>query len=62
MTTFKPCDEMVCLRTDGYEYSLTEGKTYICLNGTEEGIFADRPFVSFIGDDGREYQAHASRF
>ena len=46
-----------------YDYpNLTEGKIYTCLNGLEDGIFEDRPFVTVIGDKGREVTCHASRF
>lgn len=47
---------------DKESMSLTEGKVYECLYGLEDGIFEDRPFVSVIGDNGKEVGAHASRF
>lgn len=54
-------DKIKCRRSDGYP-TLTEGKVYECLYGLEEGIFEDRPFVTVIGDTGKEVSAHASRF
>ncbi len=57
----KAGDKIKCRNSIGY-YNLTEGKVYECLHGLEEGIFSDRPFVSFIDDNGKECSAHASRF
>jgi hypothetical protein len=54
-------DKIKCRTSVGY-YTLTEGKVYECLYGLEEGIFSDRPFVTVIGDNGKEVGAHASRF
>lgn len=41
---------------------LTTGKEYEALFGIEEGIFLDRPYVTVIGDNGKQYSCHASRF
>lgn len=61
--TVNPGDEMILVScADGYQYKLTEGKIYNCLNGLEEGIFYSRPFVSFIDDNGKKCSCHASRF
>ncbi len=57
----KAGDKIKC-RTSVEYYTLTEGKVYECLYGLEEGIFSDRPFVTVIGDNGKEVVAHASRF
>lgn len=54
-------DKIKCLNNIGY-YTLTEGKIYTCLYGLEDGIFANRPFVTVINDNGKEVGAHASRF
>lgn len=42
--------------------NLTTDKVYETLNGIEAGIFADRPFVSIVADDGKKHTYHASRF
>ena len=49
-------DKIKCRTSVGY-YTLTEGKFYECLYGLEEGIFSDRPFVTVIGDNGKEVGA-----
>lgn len=53
---------IVARATRGMEHYLTEGKTYIAINGLEDGIFPDRPFVSVIDDNGERIDTHASRF
>lgn len=42
--------------------SLTRGKQYECINGTEEGIFPSSPYVTVIDDNGNQYSCHQSRF
>lgn len=42
--------------------NLTAGKEYVCINGTEAGLFPGRPYVSVIDDDGKLYSCHQSRF
>jgi len=42
--------------------SLTKNKEYKCINGTEEGIFATRPFVTVTNDNGKQASYHQSRF
>lgn len=54
--------EIICKGNYGYDRSLTKGKTYITLEGVEAGLFEGSPYVSFVGDDGKKHQAHASRF
>ena len=54
-------DKIKCRTSVGY-YTLTECKVYECLYVLEDGIFSDRPFVTVIGDNGKEVGAHASRF
>lgn len=51
-----------CNTNYDYDRALTKDKVYTTLEGIEAGIFEDRPLVSFIGDDGKNHQAHASRF
>ena len=41
---------------------LTRGKVYEAINGREDGIFNDRPFVTVIADDGKKHSYHLSRF
>lgn len=41
---------------------LTTGKQYETIEGIEEGIFADRPFVTIIDDAGNRQSMHAKRF
>lgn len=53
---------LIAKYVDGYRNELTEGKIYITLEGIEEGVFPDRPYVTFIGDDNKEHSCHASRF
>jgi hypothetical protein len=40
----------------------TTGKQYETINGIEEGIFVDRPYVTLIDDAGSKQSMHASRF
>lgn len=41
---------------------LTFGKNYTTVNGIEEGIFEDRPFVTVIDDYNKLHSCHFSRF
>ena len=41
---------------------LTSGVDYVAINGREAGIFATRPFVTVVGDDGKKHSCHLSRF
>lgn len=41
---------------------ITNGKEYFAINGLEEGIFEDRPFVTIICNTGKLWSCHASRF
>lgn len=59
---FAKGETIIAVGVSGYEYQLTEGKEYVCLHGTEKGIFAGRPYVTVIGDRGREVSCHATRF
>ena len=61
-TELKPGDIIICRVTSGMEYTLTEGKEYVCLEGLEPGIFHDRPYVSVLGDRNHKVSGHASRF
>lgn len=56
----KPLDKIKC--RNSHDYNLTQNKIYICLNGLEEGIFQERPFVTVVDDTGKKTVAHASRF
>jgi len=58
----KEGQEILCIGARNIENNLTNGKTYVALNGLEAGIFPDRPYVTVIGDNGTEYSCHASRF
>ena len=58
----KPMSELVCVRADGYEHDLTEGRVYVCLYGLEDGLFYDRPYVTVVSDKDFEISAHSSRF
>lgn len=58
-----PGDLVVCLNNDsGYYYDLSKGATYRCVNGIEAGIFPSWPYITVVGDNGKEISAHASRF
>ena len=57
----KPNQTLICVAARGI-HNLTQGKEYVCLYGLEEGIFADRPYVTVIGDDGKKLCCHATRF
>lgn len=61
MTTFEPGETIICVSNEGYR-NLTIGKTYICLYGTEEGIFGSRPYVSVQDDVGRKATTYDWRF
>lgn len=41
---------------------LTRGKVYTAINGREDGIFSNRPFVTVVADDGKKRVFHLSRF
>jgi len=56
-----PGDEIICEGSRGLS-NLTSGKAYKALHGKEDGIFENRPFVTVIDDDGKEYSCHLSRF
>ena len=43
-------------------HNLTNNKEYICINGTESGIFSDRPYVTVIDDNNNKCSCHQSRF
>jgi len=58
---FKRGDTLKCISSLGTG-QLTDGREYIAATTEQEGIFASRPFVSVIGDNGDEYHYHASRF
>lgn len=51
-----------CRRNDSYDLVLTVGKEYQTLNGVEEGMFGDSPYITFVGDDIEEHSCYASRF
>lgn len=51
---------LICIRSD--DHSLTENKEYVCINGLEEGIFPDRPYVSVVDNRNIVIKCHASRF
>lgn len=57
----KKGDKLVCLCSAGYVF-LTEGQVYTAMGDQEEGIFADRPFVTVTGDDSQPATCHTSRF
>jgi len=59
--TVTPNSKIVAKGVRGLSY-LTTGKTYIAINGKEDGIFEDRPFVTIEGDDGKRHSCHLSRF
>lgn len=61
ITTFKPGEDIICVSNQGY-CNLTIGKTYTCLYGTEEGIFASHPYVSVKDDVGRKATTYDWRF
>lgn len=71
MTAIKFADEeknkvvagtkLIAIGTRGYP-DLTEQKSYIAINGAEEGIFETRPFVTVVGDKGINLSCHLSRF
>lgn len=53
--------ELIAMGTRGLT-ALVKGKTYKSLYGAEEGIFPSCPFVTVIGEHGRKYSCHLSRF
>lgn len=58
---FPPGTKLRCVRP-GDGYNLCYGSVYVALEGKEEGIFPDRPFVSVIDEAGKRTSAHACRF
>lgn len=58
---FKKGEPIIAVGVTGFRH-LTEGKEYICLNGTEPGIVAGNDYVTVIGDNGVEVSVHSSRF
>ena len=59
--TITPGTEIIARGTRDLCY-LTAGSTYIAINGKEDGIFSDRPFVTIKADDGKRHCCHLSRF
>lgn len=59
--TVKPGSEIVARGVRDLDY-LTAGKTYVAINGKEDGIFANRPFVTVDADDGKRHSCHLDRF
>jgi hypothetical protein len=59
--TIIPGSEIIAVGTRDVDW-LTSGKAYAAVHGKEEGIFESRPFVSVVGDDGKEHSCHLSRF
>lgn len=57
---FKKGDTVKCIAARDTRH-LTLGKTYLVIKDEEEGIFADRPFVTIEGNEG-SLSCHASRF
>lgn len=60
-TQFKAGDRLTCHGARNYP-GLTRGKVYELINDLEGGIFPDRPYVTVIGDHGKEISCHVSRF
>jgi hypothetical protein len=54
-------EEVICTGARGVRI-LTNGKRYTAINGLEEGIFPDRPYITVITDNGMEGSYHAARF
>ena len=49
----KPNQTLICVAARDI-HNLTQGKEYVCLYRLEEGIFANRPYVTVTGDDGKK--------
>ena len=60
MNKFKKGDKVKCTAARD-ENNLTVGKIYTVLKDEEDGIFADRPYVTVDGDL-RQLCCHSSRF
>lgn len=59
--TLEAGEEIICIGARELGL-LVEGKRYQTLYGLEPGVFADRPYVTVITENGREGSFHASRF
>lgn len=57
---FPPGQRLRCIRPE--DYALLYGNVYVALEGKEDGIFSDRPYVTVLDERGRRTQCHASRF
>lgn len=55
-------EEIVAIGTEGTNNNLTKFKEYKAIHGLEEGMFKNRPFITVMGDYGKPFSCHASRF
>jgi hypothetical protein len=62
METIVPGSRIVAVGTRDMGGQLTRGKVYTAINGREEGMFATRPYVTVVSDDGNKHSYHLSRF
>lgn len=59
--TLKIGQSIKCMGGRGIN-NLTNGKVYHAINGLEVGLVGGRPYITVIGDDGKQLSCHASRF
>ena len=59
--TLEAGEEIICIDGEDRRF-LTNGKRYRAVNGLQEGIFPNQPYVTVIADHGAQEVYHASRF
>jgi len=62
ITDLEPNEIVVAVGTEATNGNLTKFKEYKAIRGLEAGIFADRPYIAVMGEYGKPFSCHASRF
>lgn len=62
ITQLEPNEKVIAIGTESTNGNLTKFKEYKAIRGLEAGIFANRPFVTVLGEYGKPFSCHASRF
>lgn len=62
ITQLEPNEKVIAIGTETTNGNLTKFKEYKAIRGLEKGIFENRPFITVIGEYGKPFSCHASRF
>lgn len=55
-------EKVIAIGTEATNGNLTKFKEYKAIHGLEAGIFADRPYITVMGEYGKPFSCHALRF